>query len=322
MSIAIGDNLKSAFGYASDNSFKEILRWIVLSILLMIPIVNFIPVGIFLRTLRNEEPNFTDTGKAFSQGFFFSVITLIYLIVPLIAGTFLIIIAFIPAAYLPIAIGSAVSSVLIVILTVILAALLIIIPMLLYPAAVRYSRSGRFSEAFKFKKISAMIKNVGVGHYILSFIVIILIIIAVSAVLSLVSILPLGNIVVLLAQPFLIYLGCKFFANLFDPEFDGLVDEHPEVPAEERDGLPTASLVLGIFSIIMSVTGFGIIMSVLSVVFGGCALHFKYPQSQKSIAGIITGVIGFIIPVFLVIIIFSAAAILCGFDMITSAMQV
>lgn len=318
MSIAIGDNLKSAFGYASDNTFKEILRWIVLSILLVIPIVNFIPAGIFLRTLRNEEPNFTDTGKAFGQGFFVTLISLIYLIIPIIAGILLLLLALVPAAAMPIEIGATVSAVLLVILAIILVVTLILIPLVLTPAIVRYSRSGKFSEAFNFKEIFAMIKNAGVGHYILSYIVIGLIILGISIAVGLVSLVPLGFLIAMLAEPFLIYLNYKFFGNIFDPEFDGLADEKPELPIEQRDGLPTASLVLGILSIILSITGIGIILGTLAIVFGGCAIHFGYPDRNKSIAGIITGVIGLVIPVLLAIVIFSAAIILLIFGLLMS----
>jgi hypothetical protein len=70
-------------------------------------------------------------------------------------------------------------------------------------------------------------------------------------------------------------------------------------------GLSIASLVLGIISIVVSFAGFlSGIPGVLAIIFG--AVSLKSPGRKKSIAGIITGSIGIVLSILIVVIVLTA----------------
>lgn len=60
----------------------------------------------------------------------------------------------------------------------------------------------------------------------------------------------------------------------------------------KNSGLATASLVLGILAIVFGVVGIGAILGILAIVFGAVSLK---DNKGKSLAGIITGVIGILV---------------------------
>lgn len=62
----------------------------------------------------------------------------------------------------------------------------------------------------------------------------------------------------------------------------------------KNSGLATASLVLGILAIIFGVIGIGAILGILAIVFGAVSAK---DNKGKSLAGIITGVIGILVVV-------------------------
>ena len=68
MSIGLIDNVGDSFKFAFDHTAKKFLRWIGLSIVFWIPIVQFLAIGIFMKVYRGEEPDFTNAGKSFIQG--------------------------------------------------------------------------------------------------------------------------------------------------------------------------------------------------------------------------------------------------------------
>ena len=222
MSIELGENISSAFSYAFNNTFKHFGRWLGLSVLLLIPIANLIPLGIFLKTYRNEEPDFSGAGKSFVNGLLYFLITLVYAIIPFIlilvlGGTALA--GLIPAmiagdmAGMTAALAGSLALVLVVFIVSILIAFVLI------PGIINFARSGKFSGAFKFGEIFGMIKKAGVGHYILSFIVLFLIIMLIEFVIGLIAMIPiLGFIVTVLATPFLTFVAYKFFGNLFEEQ--------------------------------------------------------------------------------------------------------
>jgi len=60
----------------------------------------------------------------------------------------------------------------------------------------------------------------------------------------------------------------------------------------KNSGLATASLVLGILAIVFGVIGIGAILGILAIVFGAVSIK---DNKGKSLAGIITGVIGILV---------------------------
>lgn len=75
MSIGIGDNLGKSFGFAKDSLIGKWLNWLLLIIVTIIPIVNLIGNGIYLKIYRGEEPVVKNIGKAFIDGLLLSVLS-------------------------------------------------------------------------------------------------------------------------------------------------------------------------------------------------------------------------------------------------------
>ena len=76
MSIGIGANLTGSFGYAKDKLVGNIVNWILLIILSIIPIVNFIAMGTYLKVYRGEDPKVANIGKSFVDGLLAAIIAL------------------------------------------------------------------------------------------------------------------------------------------------------------------------------------------------------------------------------------------------------
>lgn len=218
MSIAIGDNLKSAFSYASDNTFKKFGRWIGMALLLMIPIAQLLPLGIFQKSLRDEELDFSNAGSSFLHGLQFILIAFIYELIPLIVlfvlggGVTLL-----SAKFMGNNAGAVIGLAGTVGVVLLCSLLFIIFELIMIPAIVNFARSEKFSGAFKFSEIFAMIREAGVGKYILSFIVLSLISSLIGMVIGIIIMIPLlGWIVGILFAPFLMIVVFKFFGNLFE----------------------------------------------------------------------------------------------------------
>ena len=188
MSIGIGDNLGKSFGFAKDSLIGKWLNWLLLIIVTIIPIVNFIGNGIYLRIYRGEEPVVKNIGKAFIDGLLLCVIGIIYMIIPaivdvLVGGLGLV--------------GSIIS------LIVTLAFVLILLP-----AEYAFAQKG-FGAAFAFGDHFAKIKKIGWGQYILS----VLVFFIVVAILG--SIAVLIPVIGWIFLPFVFIFSMKFVANLF-----------------------------------------------------------------------------------------------------------
>lgn len=83
-----------------------------------------------------------------------------------------------------------------------------------------------------------------------------------------------------------------------------MTEEHA-TKQPEKSGFSTASLVLGILAILTSLAWYvSIVFGILAITFG--ALSLKSVGRKKSIAGIVTGIIGIILSILFVAIIFAA----------------
>ena len=80
----IGDSLKFGFRECYGDGFKGFLRMLALLITSIIPIVFFIPMGIFLKVFRGEKPDFTNAGQSFVRGLLSFVIAILYMLIPII----------------------------------------------------------------------------------------------------------------------------------------------------------------------------------------------------------------------------------------------
>ncbi len=191
MSIGIGDNLGKSFGFAKESLIGKWLNWLLLIIVTIIPIVNFIGFGTYLKIFRGQKPEVEDIGKSFIDGLLVFVIAFIYMLIPVIIGAIL--------GFLGI-IGSIITT---------LAAFLF--TLLLIPAIIGFAKDG-FGAAFAFGSHFAKIGKIGWVQYILAVLVICLIAAVVGFVCSVVPII--GWLVGIIIAPFLAIMAAKYCANL------------------------------------------------------------------------------------------------------------
>ncbi len=217
MSVGLIENVGKSFGYAVDNTLKKILRWIGLTIVMCIPIVNFIAMGLFLKVFRGEEPDFSNAGKSFIQGLLLFIISIIYMIIPIIAFVILGGASFITAIIAPEAATDAILAGGAGLGIIALFVLAIIFGLIMLPAEINFARKQSFGAAFKFGEIFGMIGKLGWGKYILAIILIYIISLIFGFVVGLVAAIPvLGAIISFLAVPFAIFFELKYYANLFE----------------------------------------------------------------------------------------------------------
>lgn len=218
MSVGLIENVGKSFGYAVDNTLKKILRWIGLTIVMCIPIVNFIAMGLFLKVFRGEEPDFSNAGKSFIQGLLLFIISIIYMIIPIIAFVILGGASIITAIIAPEAATDAILAGGAGLGIIALFVLAIIFGLIMLPAEINFARKQSFGAAFKFGEIFGMIGKLGWGKYILSIILINIISLIFGLVaVGLVAAIPvLGAIISFLAIPFAIFFELKYYANLFE----------------------------------------------------------------------------------------------------------
>ncbi|ABN07116.1 hypothetical protein Mlab_0946 [Methanocorpusculum labreanum Z] len=209
MSIGIGENLSGSFGYAKDKLFGSIGNWILLIILTIIPIVNFIAMGTYLKVYRGEDPKVENIGKSFVDGLLILIIVFLYMLIPtivlLILGGGAIFAAGLggPQALMA---GLGIGVLILCII------LYILFGLIMTPAIVSFARGG-FGDAFKFGQLFAMIGKAGWLKYILSIIILGII----FGIIGLLGAIPfVGWIIMIIIYPFLIVWGSKFWANLFE----------------------------------------------------------------------------------------------------------
>lgn len=220
MSIGIGDALGKSFGFAFENTFKHIGRWLGMAILMCIPIVNLIVMGMFLKVYRNEEPNFSNAGKSFVQGLLSAIIGIIYFIIPFIIAMVLGV-----ASLLPViasagtdvgAIGAALTGGIGIVSMIIIIVVSILFFLIFTPAIVNFARNG-FGAAFKFGEIFGMIGKLGWGKYILAILLLIVVMALIGLVLGLIAIIPIiGWIIIILAMPIIYLVEYKYWGLLFE----------------------------------------------------------------------------------------------------------
>ena len=191
MSIGIGDNLGKSFGFAKDSLVGKWLNWLLLIIVTVIPIVNFIGLGTYLKIFRGQKPEVEGIGKSFVDGLLVFIIAIIYMIIPAIVGAIL---GFLGA------VGAIIAAI-----------VGFIFMLLLIPAIIGFAKGG-FGAAFAFGSHFAKIGKIGWVQYILA----VLVIAVVAAVIGFIcGIIPIvGWILGLIVAPFLAIMVSKYCANL------------------------------------------------------------------------------------------------------------
>ena len=215
----VGESLKFGFGQCYGDGFKGFLRMLAIFVLCIIPIIFFIPMGMFLKIFKGEKPDFTNAGQSFIRGLLFFVVALIYMIIPIILLCIFGGIGAIPAVLggdIGTAIGLAIGSVGAVIAIIVAIVFLLIA----IPAEINYARNG-FAAAFKFSEILGMIAKAGVAKYILSYIIYLIVMIIVGLIIGLIFSIPaagtvIGIIVAILITVPITFFQYRYWANRFE----------------------------------------------------------------------------------------------------------
>jgi hypothetical protein len=197
-------------GNISDSLKYPIKGWvkiIILGIILLIPIVNFIGLGYYLRIIKStlagldELPDFQGMGELFIDGIKILIISIIYAIVPLIFYT------------LPFIFPGPIFFIIAVI-----SAIIISIFAYMGIANMAYCDS-EIGAAFRYREILDRIAVIGWGKYILWWIVLMLIIIVAGIIISIVGGIllhfVLGLPVILLGYSYLVIFQARSIALTF-----------------------------------------------------------------------------------------------------------
>ena len=214
MTLSIEENISESFRFAKDGLVGHWGRWIILIILNCIPIVNFIASGYIVKIYKGGKiaPELEGYGRLFINGVLLFIIGVIYIIIPFIlicAGLFL---------------GALEASATGLIIALIGIIVVIILGLFALLGCVRFAKTGDVAEAFNFKAILEKINEIGWGHYILSYIAIMVVITLISGALSgivqmyastsyLIS--GVATLLLLIVTPFLMIWQGKFYENLY-----------------------------------------------------------------------------------------------------------
>ena len=206
------DSLKWGFSI----NFKKILRWLLLTVILIIPIVDFIGLGALLKIFKGEEPELSPVGKNFINGLLYFIIQLIYMAIPLIIFFILGGVSMLPMASgndAGVAVGAGIATAGVIIALIVT---VLLFGLILVPATINFARTGKFGKAFAFGEIFGLIGKLGWGKYILAIIVCIIVSFVVGLVLGIIGLIPvLGWIVLILATVPLYCFGYKYWNEVF-----------------------------------------------------------------------------------------------------------
>jgi len=232
----IGENISDSLRYP----FTDWVKMLILGIILMIPIVNFIGLGYYLRVISatfaglNELPEFDEVGDLFINGLKMFVVAIIYMIIPLILY-FLAWIFAVPSAtfttgtavwYVPFYAFSAVSWILFA-----LALILGLLFGLMYYIGIANMAlyEGELGAALRFSEILDRINAIGWGTFIIWYIVFIVVSAVVATVIGIIGIILLfiliGILVFIIGYGYLSMFQARSVALLFASSEEDLEPE-------------------------------------------------------------------------------------------------
>ncbi len=212
----VGEIISDALRYPSSN-WKKI---IILGVILIIPIVDFIGLGYFLRIIKStlagydDLPEFDDLGDLFLDGLKVLVVSIAYLIIPLIVlsvglvGSTALVNGAItnPLALAGLGVTSIIGGILFIIFG--LFEIIAIANMALYD---------ELGAAFKFSEILERISKIGWGNYIIWYIVMIIIGIIFGIISGILQIIPVIGLIiaVILIYSYFSMFGGRSIALIF-----------------------------------------------------------------------------------------------------------
>ncbi|MFA5395353.1 MAG: DUF4013 domain-containing protein [Methanogenium sp.] len=200
--MEIGENLGASFEYAKEALVGKWVKWILLAIIGIIPIVNFILFGYAIRVLRGIKPapELGEYVQLFIDGLMYFIIAFVWMIPVFIVSM---IVGFISGSFAGMIIG---------LLIMLIVALLC--GLFAYIGIVRFARMEKFGEAFAFGAIKEKIEAIGWVKYIIALIVVGIVIGVISFILMLIPII--GWLLMLVLMPFFVIFQARYICNLYD----------------------------------------------------------------------------------------------------------
>ena len=214
----IVDNITESLKYPL-NDWTKIL---ILTVISIIPIVNFMTMGYYIRIIKStfagidEVPDFDELGELFIDGIKVLIVSIVYMIVPLI----IYFVALLPLMfYNPYSATSSLMSGFTIVILLIDIIVSILFALVLYPAIVNMALyDGEIGAAFRFSEVLNLIKAVGWGDYIIWIIAIIITSAIVGIILGII-----GAILLIILIGFLIIVAAGAYLTMFQARSIGLL---------------------------------------------------------------------------------------------------
>ncbi len=213
--MGISENLSESFEYAKEALVGKWVRWILLIIISIIPIVDFIMYGYSIRVLRGIKPapELENYVQLFIDGLLYFIIAVIWMIPAIIVAVLLIGGSSIALMSRSDALGMAGLAgmgfgLLVTVIVAIICGLFATI------GIVRFARMEKFGEAFAFGAIKDKIGEIGWVNYIIALIVMYIVVGVIYFVLAIIPII--GWLLMFIALPFLAIFSARYICNLYD----------------------------------------------------------------------------------------------------------
>jgi hypothetical protein len=199
---------------------------VLISVLFIVSLItSLIASGYLVKVYKGGDiaPELEGYGEMFVTGIKLAIIQFIYVFIPVIiilAGIFFLGVGGLAllagtaeeAAIAGAAIGAA-SGMIGLLLMLIGTVLTIALGLLSMIAGIRFAKTEKFGEGFNFEEIFATIKEIGWKHYILSYIVLIILISVISVILGVIPFI--GWLLLVIILPLLLLWQGKFFEKLY-----------------------------------------------------------------------------------------------------------
>jgi len=218
-----GNMVSDAFEYTREALVGRWMRWVLLTIVSIIPIVNFISLGYMMEIYRGTKPapELEDWGTLFMDGLKFFIVSLIYMIPVIVIIAIFGGIGFLgmvaagdgsgDAGMAAGAIASLMGGIFLALIVALLIGIIAAIGM------IRFTRTGSIGEAFNFGAILETIGKIGWVDYIIALVILIIAVVVVEFVMGLLMIIPvLGLIIGFFISSALIIFEARYLTLIYD----------------------------------------------------------------------------------------------------------
>ncbi|ACL17637.1 DUF4013 domain-containing protein [Methanosphaerula palustris] len=215
--------ISDAFEYTREALVGRWMRWVLLTIVSIIPIVNFISFGYAMEIYRGTKPapELENWGTLFVDGLKLFIVMLIYaipvlVIIAIFGGIgILSLIASGNANADPTLIAGAIASLMGGLMLALIVALIISIFAAI--GTIRFTRIGSIGEAFNFSAILETIRSIGWVDYIIALVILFIAIAVVQFVVGLLSIIPIiGWIISFFIASALVIFQARYMTLIYD----------------------------------------------------------------------------------------------------------